>query len=153
MILSYPHPFSLKKTVARSPVKKARLQGANTFATSLSKEGEGTEEEETVTCINHQSLASSAMETVSERKEFASIKGLCFASLQHGHMSNDCKERKICRVCNRRHPTPFHGDLSKREEDNDKKLDLSKALTANSSASCFANRQGKSQTNSMIVPV
>ena len=154
---------SKESKIAKPP--RRRLQGANTFATSLSKEGKGTEEMKRSpasiikSCIicngaHHLDVCLEFMnKTVRERKEFASIKGLCFACLQHGHMSKDCKERKICRVCNRCHPTPFHGDLIKREEDNDKKPDLSKALTANSSASCFANRQGKSQTNSMIVPV
>ena len=156
--------ISSKESKIANPPRR-RLQGANTFATSLSKEGKGTGERKRspASIIKSCIICNGAHDldvclefmnkTVSERKEFVSIKGLCFACLQHGHMSKDCKERKICRVCNRRHPTPFHGDLIKREEDNDKKPDLSKALTANSSASCFANRQGKSQTNSMIVPV
>ena len=31
--------------------------------------------------------------TISERKEFDLAKGLCFACLQHGHLSKDCKEK------------------------------------------------------------
>ena len=40
----------------------------------------------------------------------------CFGCLQCGHLSKDCKERKKCTVCNRQHPTPFHGDFRRREE-------------------------------------
>ena len=91
--------------------------------------------------------------TISERKEFASIRGLCFGCLQRGHLSKDCKERKRCTVCNRQHPTPFHGDFRRREENTGDKQDSSKIPKANNSATCFMNGQGKTQANSMIVPV
>ena len=91
--------------------------------------------------------------TISERKEFASIRGLCFGCLQRGHLSKDCKERKRCTVCNRQHPTPFHGDFRRREENTGDKQDSSKIPKANNSTTCFMNGQGKTQANSMIVPV
>ena len=91
--------------------------------------------------------------TISERKEFASTKGLCFGCLQRGHLSKDCKERKRCAVCNRQHPTPFHGDFRRREENTSDKRDSNKTPKANSFASCFMKGQGKTQANSMIVPV
>ena len=88
--------------------------------------------------------------TISERKEFASAKGLCFGCLQHGHLSKDCKERKKCSVCKRQHPTPFHGDFRKREETTCNKEDPNQMPN---SAACFMNGQSRSQANSMIVPV
>ena len=91
--------------------------------------------------------------TTSERKEFASTKGLCFGCLQRGHLSKDCKEGKTCTVCNQQHPTPFHGDFRRRKENTGDKQDSNKTPKANNSASCFMNGQGKTQANSMIVPV
>ena len=91
--------------------------------------------------------------TISERKEFASTKGLRFSCLQPGHLSKDCKERKKCTVCNRQHSTPFHGDFWRREENTGHRQDSNRMLKANNSATCFMNGQGKTRANSIIVPV
>ena len=88
--------------------------------------------------------------TIAERKEFTSAKGLCYGCLQGGHLSKDCKERKRCSICKRQHPTPFHGDYRKREEITCDKGDPNQMPNA---AACFMNGQGKTQKNSLIVPV
>ena len=74
--------------------------------------------------------------TINERRDFAFNKGLCFACLQHGHLSKDCTERKTCDISGRRHPTPFHGDLRKRDEDTSNN-NPDKIPKANTPATCF----------------
>ncbi|XP_041364376.1 uncharacterized protein LOC121379790 [Gigantopelta aegis] len=65
---------------------------------------------------NHEidSCKSFLAKSVSERKEFAREKRLCFGCLHVGHRSGDCKKRSKCKTCSRYHPTSLHGDL--REE-------------------------------------
>ena len=43
-----------------------------------------------------------------ERSKFVSDNGLCFGCLHKGHMAKDCKRRKTCSICKRRHPTALH---------------------------------------------
>ena len=45
-----------------------------------------------------------------ERLEFLRHKRLCFGCLEFGHLSKDCKMKKTCKVCTKRHPTCLHGD-------------------------------------------
>ena len=45
-----------------------------------------------------------------ERSEFLQQKRLCFGCLEFGHLSKDCKMKKTCKVCTKRHPTCLHGD-------------------------------------------
>ncbi|KAL9971682.1 hypothetical protein ACROYT_G017880 [Oculina patagonica] len=52
---------------------------------------------------------------ISERKAFASTKGLCFGCLEYGHLSKDCPKGSTCNVCKRSHPTSLHGDFKRRE--------------------------------------
>ena len=43
--------------------------------------------------------------------------GFCYGCLTKGHLSATCTQRKICRLCDKRHPTSLHrNDLSKRDE-------------------------------------
>ena len=44
------------------------------------------------------------------RKDFMLKKRLCFGCLEFGHQSNNCKLKKICKTCKKRHPTCLHGD-------------------------------------------
>ena len=43
-----------------------------------------------------------------DKIDFLRSKGLCFACLKHGHMSNNCKQKLQCQECSRLHPTPLH---------------------------------------------
>ena len=137
-----------------------RPRDANAFTTISNEERHGTAESKPPLAVklcfyckgphDLDACPEFVKKTVSERKEFASAKGLCFGCLQHGHLSKDCKERKKCRVCKRQHPTPFHGDYRKREETTCDKRDSNQRPN---SAACFMNGQSKCQANSMIVPV
>lgn len=44
----------------------------------------------------------------SEKKDFLSEKGLSFACLKHGHMSNNCTDKAQCQECSRQHKTLLH---------------------------------------------
>lgn len=79
------------------------------------------------------------------RKEYAATNGLCFGCLEPGHLSRTCTKRKVCEICWRLHPTPFHGD-SKRQEGkegsgggNSDSNNDSGQLTQGGSATCFMN--------------
>ena len=43
-----------------------------------------------------------------DRKEFAKLKGLCYACLQLHHISKKCRARAVCRTCSQRHPAALH---------------------------------------------
>ena len=45
--------------------------------------------------------------TISERKEFASIRGLCFGCLQRGHLSKDCKKERSVPFATDNNPLHF----------------------------------------------
>ena len=96
---------------------------------------------------------------VPSRKEYASASGLCFGCLEPGHLSRMCTKRKVCEICKRLHPTPFHRD-SKRQEGNEGSGggnsysgNDSGQLTQGGSTTCFMTGQRKDQISSLIVPV
>ena len=47
---------------------------------------------------------------ISERRKFAHSNPLSCGYLKWGHVSKECRERKTCKTCNRRHPTSLHDD-------------------------------------------
>ena len=47
---------------------------------------------------------------LSDRKKFAQDNALCWGCLKWGHTYKECRGRKTCRTCNRRHPTSLHDD-------------------------------------------
>ena len=46
--------------------------------------------------------------SLSEKRSFIKGKGLCFGCLRHGHTSKDCRIKKTCKLCKKRHPTSLH---------------------------------------------
>ena len=49
--------------------------------------------------------------TMEEKRSFIMERKLCFGCLKPGHPSKQCKKRLHCAECNKRHPTPLHGDV------------------------------------------
>ncbi len=43
-----------------------------------------------------------------EKMSFLKKKGICFGCLCTGHISRDCKERSICKICQLKHPSLLH---------------------------------------------
>ncbi|XP_071953133.1 uncharacterized protein [Antedon mediterranea] len=43
-----------------------------------------------------------------EKQQYIKQNGLCFSCLQHGHVSRNCNQKSICKICQRRHPTSLH---------------------------------------------
>ena len=100
--------------------------------------------------------------TPHERMEFIHLNRLCFACLEVGHLSKECKLRKTCKLCQRRHPTCLHGDynvLMKKqphEEHNEsgqsaKSQSDEKIKSTEESLSLHASQT--QSTSGMIVPV
>ncbi|XP_026136037.1 uncharacterized protein LOC113113774 [Carassius auratus] len=89
-------------------------------------------------------------EPVEERRLFVRGNKLCFACLRRGHGSKDCRNRSICAVCKKRHPTLLHED---RQPVNELRSQMVlQAEESTSSLSCCVNG-GEGGTTSMIVPV
>ena len=45
---------------------------------------------------------------LTERRTFAQANALCWGCLKWGHIYKECRGRKTCRTCSRRHPTSLH---------------------------------------------
>lgn len=85
-----------------------------------------------------------------EKRKFVMENKLCFACLRKGHGSKDCRNRAVCVVCKKRHPTSLHEDRRPGE--------MSPPWTALQtednafSLTCCTNG-GEGDITSMIVPV
>ena len=105
---------------------------------------------------------------VEQRRKFAWINNLCFSCLKPGHQSRDCKDRKKCETCKRKHPTSLHDDNWKprpRQRNKMAENDAPKPVakdetelkvangTCNQSRITHFNGSGNPGKNSMIVPV
>ena len=99
------------------------------------------------------------------RKEFAKKHNLCFGCLGVNHRARQCKDSATCSICNRRHPTPLHGDTPKSANDKDiPKSANDKDKSANykdeieletfvQSGTTHLNDSGFAAKSSMILPV
>ncbi|XP_048041384.1 uncharacterized protein LOC125265300 [Megalobrama amblycephala] len=87
--------------------------------------------------------------TAEEKRKFVLENKLCFACLRKGHGSKDCRNRAVCAVCKKRHPTLLHEDRQPEDQS-----PIQRALQAeeNTSISCCVNG-GEGGITSMIVPV
>lgn len=81
---------------------------------------------------------STAKLSISERKEYAQQKWVCFGCLSPGHTSKGCLSRLDCKACHRKHPTMLHITTK-----SDEPLGTTK-LTSNS-ISVKTNRASKCQ--------
>ena len=51
-----------------------------------------------------------------ERRKFIQANALCWGCLKWGHTSKECRGRKSCRTCSRKHPTSLHDDSAIQDE-------------------------------------
>ncbi|PIK43228.1 hypothetical protein BSL78_19919 [Apostichopus japonicus] len=49
--------------------------------------------------------------TVEDRTIFVKTKHLCYGCLRQGHISKFCRNRLVCNICSRSHPTALRGDI------------------------------------------
>ena len=49
-----------------------------------------------------------ASKTDEEKSQYVMSNGLCFGCLEKGHRSKDCEARKVCELCQKKHPTSLH---------------------------------------------
>ncbi|KAL7835411.1 hypothetical protein SRHO_G00277580 [Serrasalmus rhombeus] len=84
--------------------------------------------------------------SIEEKKKCIHENKLCFACLRKGHNSKDCRNRAMCGICRKSHPTPLHEDRFPAESKQ------SAVEESTSSLSCCVNG-GEGGSTSMIVPV
>lgn len=142
---------------------QGRPIGVNTFVTSSTwrtPEKKGSSNTKSCALCNKPHNLDTCYEfmkkPISDRKDFASIKGLCFGCLEYGHLSKDCPKRSTCNVCKKPHPTSLHGDFKRYEGergDINTANDPSKPPSSGNPAACFASTRSQNQAHSMIVPV
>ena len=75
-----------------------------------------------------------------EKQAFVMKNGLCFGCLRHGHLSKNCVEKSLCKICQKRHPTSLHTE--QKPNDNTQEAVCRKVL-----------KGGKGAMSAMIVPV
>ena len=85
-----------------------------------------------------------------ERKTFAMQKVLCFGCMEPGHRSKECKMRKTCKTCAKRHPSTLHCDV--RRDAREITITSRKSISTQTSI-CHCNSSNCCKKNSMIVPV
>ncbi|XP_022102427.1 uncharacterized protein LOC110985605 [Acanthaster planci] len=157
-----PSSESTKQDARSARKESKRAAGASTFSTATeTKRKGGFQDEVCLLCEkrSHQldDCRSFLSKTLEERKQFVMKRGLCFACLTQGHRSKQCRQRKTCQTCKRRHPTSLHGDVKETPAPNPKpESEPPKPVVASTSSHTRVNNfsdtcvQGKS---SMIVPV
>ena len=85
-----------------------------------------------------------------ERKTFAMQKGLCFGCMEPGHRSKECKMRKSCKTCAKRHPSSLYCDVRR---DAREMITTSRTSISTQTSICHCNSSNCCKKSSTIVPV
>ena len=94
--------------------------------------------------------------SIEEKRNLLREKKLCFGCFGHNHISKGCRFRRICKVCNKRHPTSLHVDGFKLQAgyNTDNTVDrMVKNDGASSSSTCTATDIGETVVLHAILPV
>ena len=93
---------------------------------------------------------------LSERKKFVQTNALCWGCLKWGHVYKECRGRKTCRRCGRRHSTYLHDD-SVMEHDRVPDQENGELSHSNPISHCIEvchlNNHAEPVSHSLIVPV
>lgn len=84
--------------------------------------------------------------TLAERRSCIREKNMCFGCLIRGHHSKDCRNRHVCTVCSKRHPTLLHDYSSQSNTDT-----TSETVTLANNTNCGIKTCNRVTT--MILPV
>ena len=100
-----------KKSESKSESKRSTSHEANKKVRTLQTSSDSTR----TTCVycnysNHTSDMCRKLQAkpYPERIEWIKSKRLCYACLSEGHRSGDCKDKAMCKSCDKRHPTVLH---------------------------------------------
>ncbi|KAJ8038907.1 hypothetical protein HOLleu_16467 [Holothuria leucospilota] len=95
-------------------------QGARNFATEVSEVSKpGKAKGRCVLCQGDHKLdycKQFLSKTLKDRKAYAKDNYLCYGCLRRGHHARFCRNRIVCKKCEKNHPTSFHGDFKSRSE-------------------------------------
>ena len=119
------HPVTsfqaIRQQVTTKPTRY-KPAGSSSFATGSSETGNEGRSQNFRSCIlcngNHalEFCYKFFSKSMTERKDFAEANKLCYGCLKPGHNSKFCRNRLTCKICEKQHPTPFHGDFRRSDE-------------------------------------
>ena len=89
-----------------------------------------------------------------ERRQFIIHNNLCFGCLRKGHRSKECRSKKTCKTCNRKHPTSLHTDTPPTPRPDNTSTDVNTEAKETVSGNSYrGSTLGASNKTSTIVPV
>ena len=95
-----------------------KMQGGRSFLSEVAENTDNVPSGPKYCCAlckgNHEldSCHAFLSKSISERKSFVKYQKLCFGCLSSGHIAKRCKNRKVCKICSKQHPTSLHGDTN-----------------------------------------
>ena len=87
--------------------------GARTHSTNTRESGDVDRISNCTICAGEHDIESCNVilsKTLEERNDLVWQKRLCFACLENGHIASMCRQRRVCEICQRTHPTLLHDD-------------------------------------------
>ena len=148
---SQGQPKNDQASQQRKPGTKISQQGSTGESSSASPE-DSTQRDECTFCKKKHAfiVCRQFMNTpIEERRKYVMEHKLCFGCLKPGHMSKGCKDKAICKVCKKPHPTSLHFDRPQDSEDKQNSTDDTELKSAVSHSIGIT----KGSSTSMILPV
>ena len=140
----------------RKPLKRGK--GTN-LATGVNQEDSN---QQTVACSlckkphNLNECELFLKKSLSDRRDFVVEKKLCFGCFSDQHIAKHCKERQMCKTCNKQHPTSLHNPdgIKKSNDKGDKNQPQDRPrVSSNHTAICNITEAGDVPINMGILPV
>lgn len=88
-----------------------------------------------------------------EKREFIQSKRLCWGCLKWGHISKDCRRKKVCKTCNGSHPTSLHENRLRSPPKDEIPNQNGNSTTDTLVSNCIGVNHGNLTSHSLIVPV
>ncbi|KAK0141927.1 hypothetical protein N1851_020398 [Merluccius polli] len=124
------------RATERQQIKTKPKSIGNSFATSASilstqqAKGNHLQVPCSLCCSNHtlENCSIFRKKKHREKLDFFKEKGFCFGCLTQGHISNHCRQKLICTVCSKQHPSLLHVENVERRTNQREKGDASEAV-------------------------